>query len=122
MKFSRVGILLIVAIAFWATGAAHWAHEALEHSEGATAQLTPAVTTFGPHFQAGHSDSHSHEDCSVCQILSGITIEYIAPGISLLVHSPSLETLHLVQSSPPVIFVAWLLPSRGPPANPFPAV
>src|SRR3954468_24588373 len=94
MKHRWLGILLIASFAFWATGVAHWAHEALKHDDLA---------------------SHSHHGCTICKALSTMTVERGGVSASVEAHALSPHTLRLIQFAPRVICVAWLEPACGPP-------
>jgi hypothetical protein len=126
MKSRWFRILLLTTFLFWSMGAARVAHEMLEHGEHAEchsarndADATADRVELGSPDR--HGGDHSHEHCVVCQTLAAMTVDQAAIPVLPNHHVQRFETLRLTQLAARTVFVAWLYPSRGPPAVTFTA-
>src|SRR5260221_4428170 len=61
--------VLLAALSFWATGAACFLHERLEHAEHASSQ-DPGSSH--PEGDGDHPTHHGHDDCPTCLVLASL--------------------------------------------------
>lgn len=132
--FARLtACLLLGCFAFWASGAALYAHERLERSgpagddealvgQGSTAAAAPdspgsADSSASPVRAHSHHREHQHdrENCRVCQLLA--TMKADRGAVPSLLESHQIVVVNALrpQSRPPVVFSFGFAPIRGPP-------
>jgi hypothetical protein len=136
--------VLLAAFAFWASGAARVAHQAMDHGGALAPQFSPpskqvritdrvtwaiahvrALTgrTCACHSAAGVTAACAscNDVCAICLTLAGLSLGSMAAaapagaGVHLLPAHGAPATAPQLSA---VCFVALLLPARGPPANP----
>ena len=124
MKFTWLKYLLLSTFVFWATGAAKYTHEALEHhgqdasvddgddddDSSSLVAATPAnPSTPGPTHPAKHP-------CPVCQMLAGMVVDRSTPPALPTDYSPLVETLAVSDHIAPIVQACFVKSARDPPA------
>jgi hypothetical protein len=116
MRHRLLIYLLLWAFGLWASGAMRWLHEELDHHAGRAAARIGAASPAGG-TGAIASAEHSHHDCPICQMLAAMSATR-GPHLP----SPAAPQDPVPRARPrcPVFAcscpVAWLEPTRGPPA------
>jgi hypothetical protein len=124
MKFYWLRFLLLTTFVFWATGAAKYTHEVLEHhgqdasidddddddsSAGvATAALSAPTQQDPSHPPAKHA-------CPICQMLAGMAVERSTPPALPTNYLPLIETLIIADHVAPIVHASFDHTARGPP-------
>jgi len=118
MNFRLIKLMLLLAVAYWASGMGRFVHEMTEHGGGQNA-ISPAtrVAERGPSWRtAAATLDDDHDDCATCQMLANMSASHAAPPASLI------SDLALVSSSllkPQSCFSSHVIgaaPIRGPPS------
>jgi hypothetical protein len=127
MRYRWLNIFLLGTFAFWASGAARFAHEQIEHhghdessqldddddDDGPPSAVNAASQT-APHTDT-HPDPHSHHPCPVCQMLAAMTVHH-APPLDFPINSElSTGTATVVDRTAPTLHACFELSARDPP-------
>lgn len=128
MKCCWLKLLLLATFAFWASGAAKFAHEALEHhgldasvdddDDGGspTATLSSGQAPLSPQ---PASPVPPKKPCPICQMLAAMVVDRSAPPVIPTLSTLLIETLVLSDRVAPNIHACFVLSARGPPAAAF---
>ncbi len=127
MKSCWPKLLLLVTFAFWASGAAKFAHESLEH-HGRDASVDDDdddVHSAVPRLTSSHAPTNQQDPsqspakpkapCPVCQMLAAMMVDRSAPPAAAPQSTLHVETLNLVNQLAPAPQARFALPARGPP-------
>lgn len=131
MKSYWLKLLLLATFAYWASGAAKYVHEALEH-HGRDASLDdddddddggPAIAAVssGPAAAATHGSlpapAKKKIPCPVCQMLAAMVLDRTAPPVIYTCSTQLVDILVLSDRVAPVLHACFALSARGPPAE-----
>lgn len=111
-------ILLLGAFVYWATGAAQYLHELIEHHHGVTETTSHPVGTHALPAKNPAPAPDSDADCITCQNLKIMKAAPVAPPV--LAPQPTLlrhETPPLLEREVPVLSFVVFIPSRAPPQS-----
>ncbi len=113
-----IKFVLLASIICWATGAAQFVHELVEHGEH-DEQAASVVSTPVDHQSPadGRSKHHDHDDCPTCQMLAHMSVTKTAPPPPLCAHLPTFYLLPLFDWRSPVVESHTFAPIRGPPTT-----
>ena len=128
MKLYWLRILLLSAFTFWGTGAAKYAHEALEHhgrdasvdddddddDSSASPTVAMAVPTSTPLDQS-HQPVKQKHPCPVCQMLAAMVVDRSAPPIVPPLCIRLISVLVIADHTAPALPVQFTCLARGPP-------
>jgi hypothetical protein len=125
MKFFWLRYLLLSTFVFWATGAAKYTHEAIEH-HGRDASVDddddddsspPIVAVAMPVAPVSTDQTHppAKHPCPVCQMLAAMAVARSAPPAVPPVCTRLVTTLIISDRIAPVINIAFSHSARGPP-------
>ena len=117
---------MLLSVAYFASGAAQFVHEVLEHSdpdEHLPVLLEKAIDSGSlsvDHHssQSGsHHHHHDHDDCPVCQMLAAMHVALPGFNLHVAVSEPVVEFIKFDRQLPPVeITCDDCLLARPPPA------
>jgi hypothetical protein len=126
MKLYWLRLLLLSTFAFWATGAAKYTHEALEH-HGRDASVdddddddssAPLAAITQPPVDPSHQQPVKQKHaCPVCQMLAGMVADRSAPPTLPPLVGPLIETLVISDHIAPVVQIRFTASARGPPVE-----
>ncbi len=125
MKFYWLRFLLLSAFVFWATGAAKYTHETLEH-HGRDAALdddddddssppVAAVATPVPPVSQDQSHPPAKHACPVCQMLAAMVVAHTTPPALPPLSTRLIATLILRDRVATVVHTCLTHSARGPP-------
>jgi hypothetical protein len=120
MKSSWLKLLLLMTFAFWASGAAKYTHELIEH-HGQDASVDDDDDDFAVTSTASASQPKdvSHQPvkhpCPICQMFAGMAAARSAPPALPTNYLPLVETLVIADHAAPVVQAAFDHSVRGPP-------
>jgi hypothetical protein len=118
MVSRSIKLLLLATLLAWATGAAQFIHERIEHADG---DEPSAVAVDSAPSTADSSDPpkapahHGHDDCPTCQLLAHMKAAPVAPPPPICVHLPTCELAIIWQESVLTADPIPFAPIRGPP-------
>src|SRR5258708_2157744 len=118
MLVRPIKLLLLACFAYWASGAALFVHERLEHADGeggaviaACSQPTTALDKSTDHKRP----HHDHDDCPTCQLLAHMSVNRSAPPPPVCVQLPRIGAISPVDWRAPVAMAMTFAPIRAPP-------
>jgi len=119
MRGNRLKLLLLLTFAFWATGAAQFLHERLDHqSAAAQTSFAPSASSKSPVASTPRDSAfgHTHADCAVCATLAFMAAHRgVADSPAIQMYDGGLRGAVGGKDTPPKPFEQFL-PSRGPPS------
>jgi hypothetical protein len=119
MRLRHLQFVLLASFAFWATGAARFLHERIEHGGVPVASTNASAqnVTFLSYVVCGSdAPAHMHDDCSVCDGLASMVAGSPAPCFSV---GSGERLIGIIRSFDPQITLAQFIQfplSRGPPS------
>jgi hypothetical protein len=115
MHFRTVKFLILACIAFWATGAAQYAHECIEHGAGGYSEEAKATRPAGPAWDNADPDDG---DCPTCIMLASMASERAVPPVLPDLVGSCIDILIVCDRPAPVLTLLRFEPARGPPVDP----
>jgi hypothetical protein len=124
MKSYLLKLLLLATFAFWASGAAKYVHEALEHHGKDASAIddddspTPAIaldTSFPQQQDQSQSAPKKKSPCPICQMLAAMVVDRSAPPVMPTRSMRLIDTLVLQDRLAPILHACLALSARGPP-------
>jgi hypothetical protein len=128
MKLYWLRFLLLSTFVFWATGAAKYTHEALEHhgrdasvddgddDDDSSPPLIAAATPVAPVSQH-HSHPPAKHPCPICQMLAAMVVAHTAPPALPPQSTRLISTLILSDRVAPIVHTCLTHSARGPPGS-----
>ena len=128
MKLYWLRILLLSTFAFWATGAAKYTHEALEHhgrdasvdddDDDDDSSATPAAAAVPAIPQdRSHQPAKQTHPCPVCQMLAAMVVNQSAPPVVPPLCIRLIGVLAIADHSTPTVPANFSRFARGPPES-----
>jgi hypothetical protein len=127
MKSYLLKLLLLGTFAFWASGAAKYLHETLEH-HGRDASVddddddddlaAPAIASPQSPPQQQNSQqapAKKKSPCPICQMLAAMVVDRSAPPVIPARSTQLIDRLVLLDRIAPVLHACFALSARGPP-------
>jgi hypothetical protein len=126
MRLYWLRILLLCTFAFWASGAAKYAHETLEH-HGHDASVddgdddedsSSSVVTTAAGQGANQQDTAHHpakHPCPICQMLAAMAVDRSSPPALPQLCLRLIGTLSVADHSAPVVPSCFVRSARAPP-------
>ena len=113
-----IHFVMLLSVAYWASGAGHFVHEAMEH--GAGEQRLSAELGANDNricIRAMHEAADDdRDDCLTCKMLAHMSAHQGAPAAVVVCRPASVETLSLPRQQVRATDFSSSIPIRGPPA------
>jgi hypothetical protein len=134
MHSKWIKYFLLLTFAYWATGAAKYFHELIEHHGGADncidddddcatvpaevpAQLASNTSSQNAQSKPAPAPHHGEQDCVVCKNLAAMAVEQPLPVVVPEPSQHEIAVLFLHDWIPPIVRPEFIHPSTGPPES-----
>lgn len=115
MRGRRLKLLLLATFVFWATGAAQFAHERIDHCSEAV--LSQSIAGLGVTVLADAAHSHGHEDCAVCGTFASMAAHHAVANPPVVRPQLCRFNLSIPDRAIPTGVFELFLRSRAPPTD-----
>jgi hypothetical protein len=113
-----IKFVLLACIVCWATGAAQFVHERVQHADhDEPAKLLSSAVARPDNAppKAPHRHHDDHDDCPTCQMLAHMSAMRVVPPTPISVHLPTFCIVPLTDWRSPIVKSHTFAPIRGPP-------